>query len=138
MRVLARNMADVIQQNAWPRINEIWGQEVQLYYSGLWAGTTDIVGVYNGVPTIMDYKNSRRVKTRDDVDDYFMQGCAYALAHNQLFNTDIRSVAVFMCVRKDPKNLQYLEFNIEGEEFDFYRDRWVERVTQYYTQLGAV
>lgn len=138
MRVLARNMADVIQANAWPNVNEIWGQEVQLYYEGLWAGTTDIVGMYNGVPTIMDYKNSRRVKTREDVDGYFMQGCAYALAHNQMFGTDIQAVAVFMCVRKDPKNLQYLEFNIEGDEFTKYRDLWVQRVAQYYQNIGAV
>ena len=138
MRVLARRMADSIQENAWPKIEEIWGQEVKLYYGGLWAGTTDIVGLYNGVPTIMDYKNSRRVKTRDDVEGYFTQGCAYALAHNQMFGTDIRSVAIFMCVRKDPKNLQYLEFSIEGDEFDHYQKLWVQKVTQYYTQLGAV
>ena len=84
------------------------------------------------------WTNSRRVKTREDVDGYFMQGCAYALAHNQMFGTDIQAVAVFMCVRKDPKNLQYLEFNIEGDEFTKYRDLWVQRVAQYYQNIGAV
>lgn len=83
IRVLARNMADCIQSNAWPKINEVWGQEVPLYYEGLWAGTTDLVGMHDGIPSIMDYKNSRKPKTWEYIENYRLQLAAYALAHNQ-------------------------------------------------------
>ena len=132
MRTLARNMADCIQNSAWPNINEVWGQEVQLYYRGLWAGTSDLVGVHKGRPSIMDYKNSRSPKKKEDIDSYFQQGAAYALAHNQMFGTDINTVVIFMCVRKDPKNLVYLEYEVTGSEFDFYRDQWIEAVSKFY------
>jgi hypothetical protein len=134
MRVLARRMADVIQENAWCNVTEVWGQEVPLYYPGMWAGTTDLVGTYKGEPAIMDYKNSRRIKTRDDIENYFMQGCAYALAHNLAYGTNIRKVVIFMCVRKDPKNLKYLEFEINNSEFDDYAIKWVTRVNEYYNK----
>lgn len=134
MRVLARRMADVIQENAWVNVTEVWGQEVPLYYPGMWAGTTDLVGTYNGEPAIMDYKNSRRIKTKDDIENYFMQGCAYALAHNLEFGTNIKKVVIFMCVRKDPKNLKYLEFEINNSEFDDYAIKWVTRVNEYYNK----
>lgn len=137
IRVLARRMADVVQENAWPKINEIWGLEAKLYFDGLYAGTTDLVGVYNGIPAIMDYKNSRKPKSKSAISGYFMQGCAYALAHNLLYGTDIRTVVLFICVREDPKKLAYQEFLIEGEEFDMYNNMWIERVHKFYEMKGV-
>lgn len=136
VRVLARNMADCIQKNAWPNINEVWGQEVALYYEGLWAGTTDLVGVHNGIPSIMDYKNSRKMKTWEHIENYRLQVAAYALAHNQMFGTSINRGVIFICVREDPNNLQYQEFVIENEEFELAITMWIERVEQYYNTKG--
>ncbi|AGC35155.1 hypothetical protein GNZ01_06015 [Escherichia coli] len=138
IRVLARRMADKIQQEAWPRINEVWGQEVPLYYEGLWAGTTDLVGVHDGIPTIMDYKNSRKVKKWGQIENYRMQIAAYALAHNQMFGTNIERGVIFICVRKDPNNLQYQEFVIEGQDFKDAVNMWIERVEQYYILRGEI
>lgn len=137
IRVLARKMADVIQEKAWPHITEVWGQEAKLYYEGLYAGTTDLVGCWKGDQAIMDYKNSRKPKSKDKIDNYFMQGCAYALAHDRMFDTDIKKVVLFICVREDPKNLVYQEFMIEGDEFDKFTDMWIKRVHQYYELKGA-
>lgn len=136
LRALARRMADVIQEKAWPNIPEVWGQEAMLWYDGLYAGTTDLVGIHEGEPAIMDYKNSRKPKQKGKIHNYFMQGCAYALAHNRLYGTDIKKVAVFICVREDPLNLQYQEFVIEGEEFEHFAQMWIERVHQFYEQKG--
>lgn len=132
MRVLARRMADVIQENAWPNINEVWSQEKPLFYEGLWAGTTDLVGIHNNEPAIMDYKNSRQPKAWDKIKNYRLQCAAYALAHNQMFNTNIRKGVIFVCVRKDPENLVYQEFVIEGADFDQAVDEWISRVDKYY------
>lgn len=137
IRVLARRMADTIQSAAWPNITELWGQEAKLYYEGLYAGTTDLVGLWKGEEAIMDYKNSRKPKSKDKIKNYFMQGCAYALAHNRMYNTDIKKVVLFICVREDPKNLVYQEFMIEGDEFDMYTDMWIQRVHKYYEMKGA-
>lgn len=136
IRVLARRMADVVQENAWPKINEVWGQEVGLVYDGLWAGTTDLVGIHDGIPSIMDYKNSRNPKTWDHIENYRLQLAAYALAHNEMFGTDINRGVIFVCVRKDPKNLQYQEFIVEGEDFEEAKRMWIERVEQYYNTRG--
>ena len=138
IRVLARRMADVIQCNAWPRIDEVWGIEAQLYYTGLWAGTTDLVGLHDGVPAIMDYKNSRNPKDKNKIHNYFMQGCAYSLAHNLLYGTDIQKVVIFICVRKDPKNLVYQEFIVEGDEYHFFKNMWINRVTEFYKLRGII
>lgn len=132
IRVLGRRMADVIQENAWPKINEVWGQEIALYYEGLWAGTTDLVGLHDGIPSIMDYKNSRKPKTWKFIEDYRLQLAAYALAHNNLYGTDIKRGVIFICVRQDPKNLQYQEFVIEGKDFQDAIDMWIDRVNMYY------
>lgn len=136
IRVLARRMADCIQQNAWPNINEVWGQEVPLFYNGLWAGTTDLVGIHNGIPSIMDYKNSRKLKTWEYIENYRLQLAAYAIAHNEMHGTDIQRGVIFICVRKDPENLQYQEYVIEGKDFEDAKNMWIERVEQYYTERG--
>ena len=63
----------------------------------LYAGTTDLVGVYKGKPTITDFKQTNKPKKREWIDDYFLQGAAYALAHNELYETKIEQIAIFMC-----------------------------------------
>ena len=42
----------------------VWGNEVCLAYEDLWAGATDVVGVYDDKPTILDFKQSNKTKTR--------------------------------------------------------------------------
>lgn len=138
MRKLAREMADVIQLNAWPNINEVWAQEKPLYYDGLWAGTSDLIGVHNGDPAIMDYKNSRSPKTWGKIKNYRLQCAAYALAHNEMFGTDINKGVIFVCVRKDPANLQYQEFVIQGKEFEIAKAEWIARVDKYYNQINNI
>lgn len=132
VRVLGRRMADVIQGNAWPNIGEVWGQEVALFYEGLWAGTTDLVGIHSGIPSIMDYKNSRKPKTWKFIEDYRLQLAAYALAHNQRYGTEIKRGVIFICVRDDPKNLKYQEFIIEGQDFQDAINMWIDRVNKFY------
>ena len=68
----------------------MWGSEVSLYYEELYAGTTDLVGVYKGEPAIMDFKQSRRLKKKEWVDDYYLQLVAYSEAHNKQYGTNIK------------------------------------------------
>lgn len=62
------------------QIDEVWGQELALYSEHLnMAGRVDLVGVWNGIPSIIDYKTSRRLKKKKYITSYFLQCTAYAI-----------------------------------------------------------
>ena len=96
MLLQAKLMADTVKKNIEPHLNEVWGSEVNLCYPQLYAGTADLLGVWKGKPTIMDFKQTNKPKKREWIEDYFMQGAAYALAHNELYETKIENIAIFM------------------------------------------
>ena len=119
-------------------VDEFWGSEVPVYYSGLYAGTTDCVGVWKGAPAILDFKQSNKVKKREHIGDYFIQLAAYAAAHNNTHGTEINTGVILMAVQ--PRLLEdqtyskpeYLEFVIEGDEFKYWTEEWMKRVEMYY------
>ena len=94
----AHTMANVIIDNGLNDVSEVWGSEVSLHYPELYAGTTDLVGVYKGAPAIMDFKQSRRLKKKEWVEDYYLQLVAYSEAHNKLYDTQINSGRIFISV----------------------------------------
>ena len=56
----ANKMAQIIVDNGMVNMDECWGTEVPLYFPELYAGTTDCVGVYNGQPSIVDFKQTNK------------------------------------------------------------------------------
>lgn len=126
--ILSEKMAEVVKQNVEPHLNEVWGSEVNLCYPELYAGTTDLVGVYKGKPTIMDFKQTNKPKKREWIDDYFMQGAAYGMAHNELYGTKIENIAIFMCSRE----CEWQLFEVDPDEFKHWELKWSERVSEYY------
>ena len=80
-------------------IENIWGQEQVLWSNKYrFAGRTDMVGIWKGKPTIIDFKTSKKKKYVKQITDYFIQCCAYAVAHNELYGTGIRNMAVIVTV----------------------------------------
>jgi len=128
VQIMARAMADTMINEAFTEIDEVWGIEAALYYPGLYAGTSDMIGVHKGTPAIIDHKTTKKTKKKEWIEDYFLQCCAYALAHNEVHGTDIKK-AVINIIDRDAK-LQ--SFVIEGNEFDHYSDMWAQRLDQYY------
>lgn len=126
---IAKAMTKAIINRGLSKVDEVWGCEVGLHYPGLYAGTADLVGVWSGKPAIMDFKNSRAVKEREWIESYFLQLCAYSMAHNELYGTDI-STGVIMMATHDGK---YLEFVLELCEFQKYMDKWITALELYYT-----
>jgi genome maintenance exonuclease 1 len=126
--MLAKMMTKLVIKNGLSKVDEVWGTEAQLYYPELYAGTTDLVGIWNGKPAIMDFKNSRKTKKEEWIEDYKYQLVAYAMAHNELFGTDIKTGVIMMATH----GLEYQEFVLEGKEFDKYKQLWLNRVYQYY------
>ena len=125
---LAYDMAENIINRGLIFCDEIWGVEIPVYFPGAYAGRSDLIGVYKGKPAIMDHKNSKKMKKREWLEDYRLQGCAYALAHNELYNTNINQVVLFMSAR----DLSYETFVFEGLDFHNGADEWIKRLEQYF------
>ncbi len=126
--MISKIMTEMVIKHGLKHVDEVWGVEAQMYHTKLYAGTTDLVGVYKGRPCIMDFKNSRKNKKREWIEDYTLQLAAYAEAHNSLYNTNIKDGVIMMATR----DLKYLEFDIFGKEFQTAKDTWNRRVEQYH------
>lgn len=129
---MAKTLANVIIKKGLINVSEVWGTEVSLYSKGLYAGTTDLIGLFNNVPAIIDFKNSIREKSKEWIEDYFLQLVAYALAHDEMYGTNI-NCGVIMMVTRDGI---YKEFIIEGDEFLEYEHRWINKLNEYYAKFG--
>ena len=125
----AHNMAIQVIQSGLSNVTEFYGTECTLYYPGLYAGQTDLVGIHKGQDAIIDFKQTNKPKRKEWIDDYFMQLSAYAMAHNILFGTSIAKGVVMMC----SKDNYYQEFIVEGEEFKKYAHNFLRRVDEYYS-----
>jgi len=125
----AHKMANVIIDNGLNDVTEVWGSEISLYYPELYAGTTDLVGVYKGSPAIMDFKQARRLKKKEWVEDYFLQLVAYAEAHNKMYNTDIKTGRIFICTQ----NNEYQTFEID--DYNKWTGKWYAKLEQYYKSI---
>ena len=128
--MMARNMTNAMIDQGFANVNELYGIEVGLIANGLYAGTADAIGLHNGDEAIIDFKTAKKIKKREWIEDYFMQGCAYALAHNDMFKTDISKVVILMVDR----DANFAEFVIEGDEFEEYCHKWAQRVADYYSK----
>jgi ATP-dependent exoDNAse (exonuclease V) beta subunit len=124
------DMAKIVVEEGLCNVDEYWGTEVALYFPKIYAGTTDLVGVHKGEAAILDFKQTNKPKKREWIEDYFMQLVAYAEAHNEVYGTDIRKGVVLMC----SKDYKYQEFITEGVEWNMWKQKWWDRVEQYYKE----
>jgi len=125
---VAGDMAQVIINKGLCDLSEIWGSEVVLYYPGLYAGATDLVGVYDYEDSIVDFKQSNKPKRKEWIEDYFMQLGAYAMAHNQVYDSEITQGVILMCT----PDKYFQKFQIKGKEFIKYQHKFLERLDKYY------
>jgi len=128
----AEPMAKKIISDGLTDLNEIWGSEVTLYYPELYAGATDVVGIYNGRESIIDFKQTNKPKRREWVSDYFVQLGAYAMAHNYVYQTKIQSGVILMC----SKDGFFQKFEVFDQEFVKYQHEFLKRVDQYYKNVS--
>jgi hypothetical protein len=101
-----------------------------LYSDGLYAGTSDLIGIFDGAETIMDWKNTIKMKKREQLTDYRAQAAAYAIAHNEMFGTNIRQISIMMVDR----DLNFEAFVFKDDEFDESVATWISRLEEYYAR----
>ena len=129
----AHNMAIRVIEQGLCNVPEYYGTECTLYYPGLYAGQTDLVGIHKGEDAIIDFKQTNKPKRREWIEDYCLQLAAYAMAHNFIYKTEITKGVVMMC----SKDNYYQEFIIEGKEFQKYKHNFLRRVNEYYEKRNS-
>ena len=129
----AHNMALQVINGGLSNVTEYYGTECTLYYPGLYAGQTDLVGIHKGQDAIIDFKQTNKPKKREWIEDYCLQLAAYAMAHNILFKTKISKGVIMMC----SKDNYYQEFVVEGSEFQKYKHNFLRRIDEYYKSRNA-
>jgi hypothetical protein len=81
------------------KINNIHYQEVGLWSEQLGlAGRVDCIAEYEGVLSVIDFKTSKKIKKKEDIDDYFAQCVAYACMYEELVGIGIEQIVVIMAV----------------------------------------
>ena len=124
----ASSMAETIIEKGFPDLHEVWGVECTLHYPGLYAGQTDMCGIYQGRESIVDFKQSNKPKKIEWIEDMFLQLVAYATAHDQVYGTKIEQGVILMCT---PDNF-FQRFIVNGSEFREWKWKCLRKVSDYY------
>jgi len=124
----AKSMANKIIEDGLSKVSEYYGSEVMLYYPDLYAGSTDLVCMHDGMETIVDFKQANRPKKEEWIEDYYLQIAAYAMAHDQVYGSNIQQGVIMVCT----PDLYYQEFKCEGEKMRHYRHEFLKRLSQYH------
>ena len=127
---LAKSISSKFISSCLKGIDEVWGLESGLILDGLYAGTADCIGIYKGLPAIIDFKTAKKLKRKDWIEDYFLQCSAYANAHNVMFETSINDLVILMVDR----DLLFKEFHIKKDEFSLYTDKWKNRLIKFHNR----
>ena len=129
----ASSMGQAIIENGLKDLEEIWGSEVTLFYPGLYAGQTDLCGIFTGRESIIDFKQTNKPKRREWIEDYFIQSAAYAMAHDVIYGTCIDQGVILMC----SKDGFFQKFTSTGKEFTRYKHKFLSKVDEYYKKTTS-
>ena len=127
---LEKQMADQIIENGLRNdLSEVYGVEATQYYPGKYAGAADVLGVYMGKETILDFKTGNKPRRDEWNDEYYLQLGAYSLAHDKGYETNIKQGVILLCT----KDLMFQRFIIDSERLKDCQKRFLEKVEQYYS-----
>ena len=128
-----KRMAEKVIEVGLAPVSEYFGSEVTLYYPGLYAGQTDLVGLHNDKETIIDFKQANRPKKEEWIGDYKLQAGAYAMAHDYVHGSSIEQCIIMICT----PDLYYQEFRIDGANLRRAKHDFLRRLDQYYDLMQA-
>ena len=123
-----KRMAEKVIEVGLAPVSEYFGSEVTLYYPGLYAGSTDLVGIHNGKETVIDFKQANRPKREEWIGDYKLQAGAYAMAHDHVHGSNIEQCVIMVCT----PDLYYQEFKIDGLNLRKAKHDFLRRLDQYH------
>ena len=125
---LEKQMADQIIENGLRNdLSEVYGVEATQYYPGKYAGAADLLGVYMGKETILDFKTGNKPRRDEWNDEYYLQLGAYSLAHDKVYGTNINQGVILLCT----KDLMFQRFIVDAERLKDCQKRFLDRVELY-------
>ena len=110
------------------RIDNIHYQECALWSKQLgMAGRVDVIGEFDGKLSVIDFKTSKKIKTKPQIEDYFWQTAAYALMYEEMIGQPIENLVIIMAVENEAPLIfeERTEDHIEGlvKAIKFYNDQ---------------
>ena len=105
-------------------VDNILGVELGLFSKTLkTAGRTDLVAEYEGVPSIIDFKTSKKIKKEEWIENYFLQSTVYAMMFEAIYKIKIPQIAILITV--DNEGIQ---------KFIKPREEYVNKVIEIFTK----
>jgi genome maintenance exonuclease 1 len=93
------------------------------------AGQVDCVAEYNGVLSVIDFKTSVRLKKKEDIENYFMQGVAYGTMFTELTGLPFEQVVIIIGV--DTADFCQT-MSVKGDDLKVYREKLQGYIDEYY------
>lgn len=116
------------------KVNNIHCLEDRLFSHELkLAGTVDCVAEHKGILSVIDFKTSIRLKKKENIDGYFMQGAAYATMFNEMTGLSIDQVVILIGV--DTANFCQTMI-VKGDELNHYRQELQKYIDGYYAKVA--
>ena len=100
----------------------LWSHEYHV------AGRTDCIAEWNGQMSIVDWKTSRKIKKREHIENYFLQGTFYACAYTELTGQEVDYLNIVM-VPEDEEPVIFTE-NIHD-----WKDILYNKVSKWYKEV---
>ena len=108
-------------------IEIVYGQERTLFSNHLkTAGRVDCVGKFRGKRHIIDFKTSSKPKKKEWIDNYFMQGSAYAVMWEEMTGIPVPFIAIIIAVADE-----------QPQVFVEHRDTWIDKFIEIRSQYEA-
>lgn len=84
-------------------VNNVLGVELPLCSKALGcAGRTDLVAEYDGVPSIIDFKTSKKLKEKEWIESYFLQSTLYSMMFERMYSIKIPRIVIVITVDNEP------------------------------------
>jgi genome maintenance exonuclease 1 len=104
-------------------VDNVLGVVTPLYSAALnTAGRCDLIAEFDGVPSVIDFKTSRKTKREDWIESYFLQTTCYSMMFERLYNITIPQIAILIAVDHE-----------EPQLFVKPRSKYVNRVLEVFT-----
>ena len=117
-------------KNLLDRIDNVIALETALYSDNLKiAGRVDCIAEFDGVPAIIDFKNAKKPKKEEWIEDYFLQATFYSYAFYERTGRLIENIRILVCVRDG--QIQVFEKNVKD-----YVKKLDIRVKEYYNLIN--
>jgi hypothetical protein len=117
-------------------VDETWAKEKGLVsIKHKYRGKFDGVGVFRGRETVWDYKKTNKIKTPSGVKKYLKQCSAYAIAHNEMYGSNIDQIAIFNIGGKtiDEISTRIFTYDLNGD----HAQEWLDDVQRYWTEIQS-